>query len=611
MSLPYDIQVEELDENDPQVEQPSNIKVKLWSHQLTLLKKCIDFENNRIPLKSFKRLRESNPQLNDNDFLKTQVGVIGDKVGSGKSFVLLSLLAVNDISHPESTIKSYANNKIIMCFTERSTNIKTNLIVVPHNLVSQWESYIEKFSDNFKYLVISKSKHLDNMLNNESEVPTYDIIVVNATFYQRMAHFLTSRSYKMQRVIYDEVDNINLPNCVNIESNFYWFISASYGNMLYPRGYNRLDYSRNTYIWYAVGLKNSGFVKDLFMNIHHNMTKEFARILVLKNSDEYVQNSVSLHPVKNNYILCKTPIEINILNGYVDRSIIQSLNAGDITTALQRIAPSHRNTEENLINLQVEKYIRDIKNCDVRIETTRNIEYDSEEQKQQEIARLTKKRDELQTKVNGIRERIHDSNTCTICYDDIKNKTIAPCCSNPFCFICINLWLTRQAKCPLCKASILPNELLVCDEQAVENEVIANTPPETTSDKLDKLENLEVLLKQFDASSKVIIYSCYDMSFAKIVTILDKLEISYAYLKGNESHIRKTVDRYKHEDLNVLLVSGTAYGAGLNLENTTDIIMFHKIDSEMEKQVIGRAQRYPRSQALNVHYLLYENEMRP
>jgi SNF2 family DNA or RNA helicase len=51
------------------------------------------------------------------------------------------------------------------------------------------------------------------------------------------------------------------------------------------------------------------------------------------------------------------------------------------------------------------------------------------------------------------------------------------------------------------------------------------------------------------------------------------------------------------------------FGSGLNLENTTDMVLFHKIDTENEKQVIGRAQRYGRKEPLNVHYLLYENEM--
>ena len=46
----------------------------------------------------------------------------------------------------------------------------------------------------------------------------------------------------------------------------------------------------------------------------------------------------------------------------------------------------------------------------------------------------------------------------------------------------------------------------------------------------------------------------------------------------------------------------------MNLENSSDIIFVHKMNKDMEKQVIGRAQRLGRKSKLNIIYLLYENE---
>jgi hypothetical protein len=37
--------------------------------------------------------------------------------------------------------------------------------------------------------------------------------------------------------------------------------------------------------------------------------------------------------------------------------------------------------------------------------------------------------------------------------------------------------------------------------------------------------------------------------------------------------------------------------------------MFHKLDTEMEKQVIGRANRFGRVESLKVWYLLHANEI--
>jgi SNF2 family DNA or RNA helicase len=47
------------------------------------------------------------------------------------------------------------------------------------------------------------------------------------------------------------------------------------------------------------------------------------------------------------------------------------------------------------------------------------------------------------------------------------------------------------------------------------------------------------------------------------------------------------------------------YSCGMNLENTTDIIFVHNMDPQREKQVIGRAHRYGRKNALSIWYIDY------
>ena len=48
----------------------------------------------------------------------------------------------------------------------------------------------------------------------------------------------------------------------------------------------------------------------------------------------------------------------------------------------------------------------------------------------------------------------------------------------------------------------------------------------------------------------------------------------------------------------------------MNLENSTHIIFVHKMEEEIEKQVIGRAQRMGRTSILNIIYLQYDNELK-
>ena len=126
--------------------------------------------------------------------------------------------------------------------------------------------------------------------------------------------------------------------------------------------------------------------------------------------------------------------------------------------------------------------------------------------------------------------------------------------------------------------------------------------------KFDKHKNLQILLASRKPGSKFLIFSNYDSSFQNLYTILTKLNIKYMHLKGNGNVIKCMIDRYKNGDVDVLLVNSRHYGSGLNLENTSDIVMFHKFDTEIEKQVIGRAHRLGRTMPLNIWYLLHENE---
>jgi SNF2 family DNA or RNA helicase len=49
-------------------------------------------------------------------------------------------------------------------------------------------------------------------------------------------------------------------------------------------------------------------------------------------------------------------------------------------------------------------------------------------------------------------------------------------------------------------------------------------------------------------------------------------------------------------------------GSGLNLEAATHVILYHRMNTELEKQVIGRAIRFERATELRVMHLVHEHE---
>jgi SNF2 family DNA or RNA helicase len=676
----FDIDVDELTENHPRAPNPPGINITLKPHQQTLLARCMEYENSTIKLKQFNEL---NPFVDERDYFKTNMGVLGDRVGSGKSYVILSLIVSNDITQKNNIIiKSHGFNKVMYYIHDKTTSIKTNMLVVPHNLAAQWEYYIKTFGGNIKYKILKTQKALDGLLAEarsyvnddisvESEdeskedlyapeengedtthisvslenlhlastssnplpctiscpktkdkklqrnvadvIGDYDLIVVTSTLYNKLAHFFYIHKIKLQRAIYDEVDNLNVPGCKNVDANFFWFVTASYGNVIYPKGENKYEPSIGRYVWYANGIKHSGFLKNILMDLYYNISRNLMKVLVVKNKEAYVESSLLLPEMISHYVCCKTPYAINVLNGLVDRNILLYLNADDIQGALQYVSPTHKSTEDNIILRVIDKYSRQIANVNLQMNTAREYFYDTETERTEVLAKLEKQLEQFQKKIDTITARIKSNDLCTICYETVDKKTVTGCCQNTFCFKCINIWLAQSKLCPLCKIPMDISNLYVIDNEIQDDTAIETdeceidmTKPNNTN---DKYQNLELILNNLKNDAKLLIFSAYENSFTNVIPILKKLDISFDYLKGNGYQIQATIGRYKEGNVNVLLVNTRQYGSGLNLENTTDIILFHKFDTEIEKQVIGRAQRFGRKHPLHVHYLLYENEM--
>jgi SNF2 family DNA or RNA helicase len=165
----------------------------------------------------------------------------------------------------------------------------------------------------------------------------------------------------------------------------------------------------------------------------------------------------------------------------------------------------------------------------------------------------------------------------------------------------------------MCKASINARNIMVVDEESssstqLQRDEADNSMPYNLSRRNDKMRNLELILENRPHGSKFLIFSANDTSLTQITGITRRVNVEMSYLKGNSAQVNCIVERYKSGSIDALLINPRFYGSGLNLEMTTDVVMFHKFDTEIEAQVIGRAQRFGRRAPLNVWYLLHDNE---
>jgi hypothetical protein len=599
--------VNEIAENSDEVmqdkfQQPPTWDITLKNHQLSLINKCIDLENNGIDYKSCQYLSYKY------DGAKSNIGIIADKVGSGKSYSILGLLAMN--KKPLVKFKhtnTYGLHNINVELKDRTSNeikFDVNIIVTPHSLIKQWEVYIKSVNKNNSYYVVNTTKSLNQLQDKLSRV---HIILVSGTFYKKLQEHIQGENYSVNRVIFDEVDSMNTPSAKHINANFYWFVSASYKNILNPNARYNFEYRNweNSYM-VSSGISNNVYAKSIFMTFYKTKNGLINRLvdkIVMKNDDEYVDKSFALPDMNKRIIRCKDSGLISILNGVVHSNIINCLNAGDIPGAVSYVNQENVDTESNIINAVIQGLRIKLNNCNVKLRTIEETIFINAENKLNKIGKLETERKSIENKIKLIEDRINECDMCVVCMDKQNTKTITKCCNNSFCFECLTSWLKKNPSCPLCKTTLnIENDLFIVDNEKPDST--------TVTDKIEpptKTQCLNKLLSNITSESKVLIFSEYDHSFNDIISTLNTLNIKHAKLKGNG--INKSINAYKNSDLQVLLVNSNAYGSGLNLENTSDIILFHKFDTDIETQIIGRAQRPGRKSPLNVSYLLNDNEM--
>lgn len=615
--------IHELTEASASSSQPSSTRIQLKAHQLTLLQRCKELEKGEL---SVAAQLPSTPVDNVAYRVKTDIGIIADKTGSGKSFVIMALVTDSDDTRettPTSSnmvlrtvTKSYAMDRISLTSEFYKRTSGTSVLVIPHNLAGQWSQYVHLYDNDLKHVMLSKAKHFEGL--TAAALHSHTLVIVTTTFYSRLAQLLKGINMQLKRVIFDEVDSMTMTSCEVLDSTFYWYVTASYLNLIYPRGYGRLDPVTQQYTILADGLRSSGCIKNLFQSVMPT-SRSVLNTVIVKNNDNFVDASIRLPDSVVRVIRSKTPHSINILNGLVDRQVIQLLNADDVESAIRIINPTQRQSEENIVGILLDKYNRARHNLvTMRDYMMLHMQFETDVQRDAEHARTNKKISDLEEKINTIKSRIRDNDTCCICYDHIARKTFLSCCSNSFCFKCINLWLSRAPVCPLCKSGVNMQSMLIVENQDEIDALSTSRPQQSNnnvlfdSDNYDKIQNLRHVLNEIETKhgrSKLLIFSSFDSIYEQIRTELNSMNRAYAQLKGTHMQISQVVDRYKNGDLDTLVINPKNYGSGLNLENTTDVLMLHKFDSEVDKQVIGRAQRFGRTTPLRIWYLLYANEI--
>jgi SNF2 family DNA or RNA helicase len=233
------------------------------------------------------------------------------------------------------------------------------------------------------------------------------------------------------------------------------------------------------------------------------------------------------------------------------------------------------------------------------------------------VKRLESVVKKLQLKLTSLKNALYDANNelCPVCMSDFENPTLVDCCAHVYCFNCLALTLNNTYnKCPVCQSIITKDKMHVVnkknkdlDTDDEQNEDMSHILPDISEHYKEKIVELYNLVKS-KKKRKFLIFADYTETFNKIEKVLKNNKINYGILKGSATKIKTTISNFQKGVINVIMLNAQHFGAGINLQCATDIIMYHRFTREMEEQIIGRGQRMGRKGNLNIYYLIHDNE---
>ena len=523
-----------LDNNSKKLSIRDNpFKLKLKPHQEALLYRILELD-------------EKAPKTN------LPYGIISDKPGSGKTFVILALIYYS-----------------INFFNSKGANI----IVVPHNIYGQWVNAIDKFLGKLlKYNCLIEYKEINLLFTNSSILYSYDIIITTPLFYDIFASTVNNIGANVRRVFFDEADSMKNILINSINSTMTWFISASITSVFDP-----------TTLKAKIG-KYELFLPTLLKNECYCL-------------DEFIDSNIVLPKPNLEKFICKNFYIDILLSKILDNEQIKFINAHDYSNIKQECNGNIIKSNQEIVQYLYEYSSKNIIDCNAVLKELEKNKVEAPDSRNRTI----KKKQLYSQRFDLIKFLARKYNLCSQCFININLEYVKKTpCDDLICSICFeknkNICLTCNK---LHNIDTLIDEKINVEKKI--NEFILKS-------KYDKLVILNDILDV--CGDKIIIFSEFRglNNYLKNYSINNDIKIEELN-GGNIKEVDRILIEFR-DNLNVkiLLIDNAYFGVGLNIEYTTDIIFFHNTDDKIKKQIIGRAQRFGRKSKLNIWELKYYNE---
>lgn len=536
-------------------QQPVDIKKPLYCHQLISIK-------NMMRLETEKTIHTMSPEsdLPSRTFY-TKIGILSDLTGYGKTLSMLGLISTDKKWDFEGGVyvDSKRSGTDYLCQEEYEHYEKKNcnLVILNSVLLSQWENEIRQ-NTRLTYQTVYNRRDIHKI-----ELESTNIVLCDYQYYNSLRSKFSRVAWK--RIIIDEPNTLRI-NDSKMVSGFIWFITAT------------------PYVLIE---------KKKYPSLLGTPTLSMFNSIIIKNDDEFVRKSFEMPPNTIIRYKCRNMI-YDILKGNIQKNIEDLADADNISGLLEYMGAS-RESSSSVVDLILTRKLE-------KLEEIRKLAEIKPSEKL--VARYQNIKNEMDRITVSFKETL-ENNDCPICLENYKEPSVVSCCQNIFCGKCITsvLFQSNNVKCPLCRQYITVKNVICVNIQTSGNKIGSKLDYKSKSQTILEIltENSIMGGGNLQLRGKYIIYSDYSDSFDTLKRYLLEKDIKYSELKGVKSQREKTLENYRNGDVGVLFLTTLQYSAGIDLLNTTDIILYHDMSESTKIQIIGRANRIGRTIPLKIH----------
>ena len=549
---------EETFEHIPLIPQPKELKTQLYQHQ-------------RASVYEMEEREKTQRVIRGDTIIDTNISVNADKTGYGKTLAMVTLVYRDKMKwdmetrFEQSVITTYTGGRIKMTATKQYEKLDVTLVLASQSIIHQWYEECQKTPLSVK--MITTRKLVETVL-----IENYDIILVTPTMYNKLVSKYSGIAWK--RFIFDEPGHLKVPAMNRIVAGFIWLVTAT-PDAITAKHRN----CRNSFMYDIVG--NGSWA---------SFTTQFS-FMIIKNSDEFIKYSFEMPPTNHIYYKCYNPI-YKAVSGLVTANITQMISAGNIQGAIKALGGGETKNIAELVR-QKKIFERDELESRLKVYEIKN--------KRKQIDIVTGKIERIDAQLSELNSRYDEilKGDCSICFSPISDPVMEPNCQNVFCGKCLLKWLENKNSCPLCRESIASKELIYINMDESKLTVKRMKEPEQLKTKI----NTTINLIKSNPKGRFIIFSAWDQTFSAIRKCLNTHDIGFIEVNGGVNERKKNIRSFKDGNIRVIFLNSRFNGAGINLQESSDIIVYHRMDNSTLNQIIGRANRIGRVESLNVHHL--------